>query len=286
MQRNGDVELFLRDVCGFLKRRTSFMTSEGADKKLLKIFREHQPNVKVRQHAPSTFCDHSPVPCNPEHAPVQGFKGGFLGASPKTTTSPKPAAAPNPAEPAPPAAATSTTGPSTSTKPSTTHEAAAAGKVQELPSQEEEGTGMAPNAGNGLDLEKYSWTQTLAELTIVIPVPAGTRGKTCDVEIGSKTLRAGVQGQEAVLNGELEDSIIVDECYWNCDGKVLEITLQKKDGMKWWSKTVEGEPEVNTKKVRFPHHSRFDSSVMLCCNILAAAIVYASCPFTLAMLET
>jgi CS domain len=55
------------------------------------------------------------------------------------------------------------------------------------------------------------------------------------------------------LNGELEDHIVVDECYWNCDGKAIEITLQKKDGMKWWSKTVEGEPEVNTKKVCYSH---------------------------------
>lgn len=86
-------------------------------------------------------------------------------------------------------------------------------------------------------------------MTIVIPVPPGTRGKGCDVEIGTKFLRAGVKGQEAVLNGALEKEIIVDECYWNCDGSVLEITLQKKDGMHWWSTTVEGEPEVNTKKV-------------------------------------
>lgn len=186
---------------------------------------------------------------------LQGFKGGFLGPSPKAKTSPKPAepGAPTPVPaPAPAPADEPTAGPSTSARPSTTHEAAAAaaaGKIEELPTQEDEGLGMAPNAGNGLDLEKYSWTQTLAELTIVIPVPAGTRGKNCDVEIGTKTLRAGVQGQEAVLNGALEDAIVVDECYWNCDGKVLELTLQKKDGMKWWSKTVEGEPEVNTKKV-------------------------------------
>lgn len=126
---------------------------------------------------------------------------------------------------------------------------------------------MTPNAGNGLDLEKYSWSQTLAELTILIPVPPGTRGKDCDVEIGSKTLRAGVKGQEAVLNGALDNDIVVDDCYWNCDGKALEITLQKKDGMKWWSKTVEGEPEVNTKKVCRP----------CSCCISQRSLVYPRC---------
>lgn len=49
--------MFLRDVCGFLKRRTSFVTSEGADKKLLKIFREHQPSAKVRpEHTSPQRC--------------------------------------------------------------------------------------------------------------------------------------------------------------------------------------------------------------------------------------
>jgi CS domain len=135
--------------------------------------------------------------------------------------------------------------------------------VQELPTQEDEGTGLPPNAGNGLDLEKYSWTQSLAELTIVIPVPLGTRGRNCDVSISNRKLRAGVQGLAAVLDGPLEHEVVVDECYWNCDGKAIEITLQKKDGMKWWSKTVEGEPEVNTRKVR----ARQTRVVM--CNIRA-----------------
>jgi hypothetical protein len=47
MQRNDDVEGFLRDVCGFLKRRTSFFAAEGVDKKVLRIVKEHQPAAKV-----------------------------------------------------------------------------------------------------------------------------------------------------------------------------------------------------------------------------------------------
>ena len=197
--------------------------------------------------------------------------------SSKPSAKPAEPSAPSPAVAGAEPAAEATAGPSTSPKPSiptTTHEpasAAAVDKVEELPTEEDGESGMAPNAGNGLDLEKYSWTQTLAELTIVIPVPAGTRGKNCHVEIGTKTLRAGVRDQEAVLNGALENDVVVDECYWNCDGKVLEITLQKKDGMQWWSKTVEGEPEVNTKKVRS------QCTLFLCAVRVAPALLVSEC---------
>jgi hypothetical protein len=53
VQRNGDVEEFMRVVCGFLKRKTSFMSTEGAEKKLMKVIREFQPKSKVRQAIPA-----------------------------------------------------------------------------------------------------------------------------------------------------------------------------------------------------------------------------------------
>ena len=41
-----------------------------------------------------------------------------------------------------------------------------------------------PNGGNGADLESYSWTQTLADLVVNIPVPPGTKGRDCNVRDG------------------------------------------------------------------------------------------------------
>merc|ERR1711907_507900 len=55
---------------------------------------------------------------------------------------------------------------------------------------------LKPNAGNGGDMEKYSWTQTLEELTVTVPVPKGIKGKEVICDIESSKIKLGVKGQE------------------------------------------------------------------------------------------
>lgn len=186
------------------------------------------------------------------------MKGGFFGSQPKAKA--KPVAAATTATPVPPvsepaadAPVPASVGPDTAPVPPDAGPSSAvadpSAAAESVP-EEDEGTGMMPNTGNGLDLEEYTWTQTLAEVTIMVKVPKGTKGKDCNVHIERKKLVAGLKGQPPVLEGTLDGDVVVDECYWNCDGSAIEITLQKKDGMAWWKTTVEGQPEVNTRKVR------------------------------------
>lgn len=56
-----------------------------------------------------------------------------------------------------------------------------------------------PNDGNGADLPGYSWTQSLQECVLTVPVPPGTKGRACDVQIGRTRLRVGLKGQPPVL---------------------------------------------------------------------------------------
>jgi hypothetical protein len=36
---------------------------------------------------------------------------------------------------------------------------------------------MKPNAGNGADLESYSWTQTLSEIELRVPLPIAVKAR-------------------------------------------------------------------------------------------------------------
>jgi hypothetical protein len=56
-----------------------------------------------------------------------------------------------------------------------------------------------PNSGNGGDYETYSWTQTLAEVTLAIPVPVGTKARFVACDIKSKHIKAGLKGQPPIV---------------------------------------------------------------------------------------
>lgn len=58
-----------------------------------------------------------------------------------------------------------------------------------------------PNIGNGADYDHFSWTQTLGEVAMNVPVPAGTRGNQCQVDISRTRLSVGIKGQTPILEG-------------------------------------------------------------------------------------
>ena len=109
----------------------------------------------------------------------------------------------------------------------------------------------AVNSGNGADFPTYSWTQTLQEVIITVPVPAGTKGKMCNVVISRSHLLIGLHSAPSpTLDGDLPYPVKVEDCLWNLiDGKLLEITLTKVDTVQWWRAVVVGQPEIDTTGV-------------------------------------
>ncbi|WVZ81860.1 hypothetical protein U9M48_029191 [Paspalum notatum var. saurae] len=113
-----------------------------------------------------------------------------------------------------------------------------------------------PNAGNGLDLEKYSWTQQLPEVNITVPVPEGTKSRFVVCDIKKNHLKVGLKGQPPIIDGELYNPVKVDDCFWSIeDGKSLSILLTKHNQMEWWKSVIKGDPEVDTQKVE-PENSK------------------------------
>ena len=81
--------------------------------------------------------------------------------------------------------------------------------------EKEESKAKQPNAGNGLDLEKYSWTQQLPEVNLSLPLPEGTKSRFVVCEIKKDHLKAGLKGQPPIIDGELHKSVKVDDCFWS-----------------------------------------------------------------------
>ncbi|GMH19695.1 hypothetical protein Nepgr_021536 [Nepenthes gracilis] len=113
-----------------------------------------------------------------------------------------------------------------------------------------------PNRGNGLDLEKYSWTQSLQEVNVNVPVPPGTKSRFIACDIKKNHLKVGIKGQPPIIDGELYQSVKPDDCYWSLeDQKSISILLTKHNQMEWWRSLAKGEPEIDTQKVE-PENSK------------------------------
>ncbi|XP_044464029.1 protein BOBBER 1-like [Mangifera indica] len=113
-----------------------------------------------------------------------------------------------------------------------------------------------PNKGNGLDLDNYSWTQTLQELSIIVPVPNGTKSRFVVCEIKKNHLKVGLKGQPPIIDGELSQNVKPDDCYWSIeDQNSISILLTKQNQMEWWKSLLKGDPEIDTQKVE-PENSK------------------------------
>lgn len=118
-----------------------------------------------------------------------------------------------------------------------------------------------PPLGNGGTVPgKYSWTQTLSELIVNIPVPQNTRGKDLDVVIGKQHLKAGLRGQPPFVDSKLTHAVICDDSFWTVeDGNRLVVNLQKLNQMEWWNAVSEGDPQIDVKTIQ-PENSSLGRS--------------------------
>ncbi|KAE8655336.1 pentatricopeptide repeat-containing protein [Hibiscus syriacus] len=76
-------------------------------------------------------------------------------------------------------------------------------KKEDAKDEETSSGPRVPNKGNGLDLENYSWTQTLKEVTISVSVPSGTSSRFVVFDIKKNSLKVGLEGQPPVIDGEM-----------------------------------------------------------------------------------
>ncbi|CAI2348868.1 unnamed protein product [Caenorhabditis sp. 36 PRJEB53466] len=117
---------------------------------------------------------------------------------------------------------------------------------------------IKPNSGNGADLTKYQWTQTLQEVEVRIPINAGFAIKSRDVvvKIEKTSVSVGLKNQPPVVEGKLPNTIKVENCSWVIEnGKAIVLTLEKINDMEWWNRFLDTDPPINTKEVK-PENSK------------------------------
>lgn len=129
-------------------------------------------------------------------------------------------------------------------------------KKDDAKSGDEQDDKEPPPLGNGGKTDKYSWTQTLSSLEVYVNVKPGVKAKQIRCDIGAESLKLGIKGEPLVLDGKLHAKVKTDDCMWTLlDNKVVQITFEKFDGMKWWSCVMQGDAEIDTKKI-VPENSK------------------------------
>jgi len=130
---------------------------------------------------------------------------------------------------------------------------------EESDEEDEDAKGkIKPNTGNGADLDKYRWVQTLADIDLYVPTGLKVPLKSRDiiVEFTQSRLKIALKGHTPIIDEEMPHKVKVEECYWTLeDRKMIHIFLEKVNKMEWWDKIIVSDPSMNTKKVQ-PENSK------------------------------
>nr|ADD38749.1 Nuclear migration protein nudC [Lepeophtheirus salmonis] len=122
--------------------------------------------------------------------------------------------------------------------------------------EEDDPTKMKPNEGNGANMPKYKWTQTLTEVELRIPLYKACKSKDLNVELSKKKIKVGIKGEEPIIQGDFPEDIKADDSAWLIeDKKCVLVNIEKSNKMSWWAHVIKSDPEINTKKVQ-PENSK------------------------------
>eukprot|EP01111_Echinosteliopsis_oligospora_P019795 TRINITY_DN975_c0_g1_i2.p1 TRINITY_DN975_c0_g1~~TRINITY_DN975_c0_g1_i2.p1 ORF type:complete len:182 (+),score=40.37 TRINITY_DN975_c0_g1_i2:105-650(+) len=106
----------------------------------------------------------------------------------------------------------------------------------------------------------YTWTQTLQDCTLTVPIDTGIKGRDILVDFKKEHLIVKIKpGNKTIIDGKLHKSIKVGDSTWSIEesknGKAMVIELVKVNQMEWWSCIIVGHSQIDTSKIE-PENSK------------------------------
>ena len=85
--------------------------------------------------------------------------------------------------------------------------------------EEEKNKGQKPNAGNGGTTDRYSWEQTLKEVTVYVKIPQGLTSKQLSIEMKINHLKVAIKGSTSgpLIDQNFFKPIKLDDSLWTLE---------------------------------------------------------------------
>ncbi|XP_033099558.1 nudC domain-containing protein 3-like [Anneissia japonica] len=109
---------------------------------------------------------------------------------------------------------------------------------------------------NGAMCDTYSWSQSLKDVDIKVPVPQHIKkAKQLMVEVQSDSIKVALKSNEpsgspeVLVEGKLKAQIKTEESMWSLiPGECVQLNLEKRVET-WWHAALENEPEIDPKTI-------------------------------------
>ena len=123
-----------------------------------------------------------------------------------------------------------------------------------------------PPVNNGAVTARYSWTQTLSDVTATLPpFPASLTSKQLTVQIAPRHLTIiNKLTKDTLVDADLHASILSDDSTWTLETdksnqqRLLTLYLKKQNAMEWWSALCVGDEAIDVTKIQPENSSLSD----------------------------
>ncbi|XP_037074727.1 nudC domain-containing protein 3-like [Pollicipes pollicipes] len=108
----------------------------------------------------------------------------------------------------------------------------------------------ASDCHNGAVRDGYSWSQTIGDVTVRVPVPPATRrARQVSVDLAADRVAVRLAEGDVLLDGRLHRPIQAPESTWSLlPGDSVQLSLEKTREC-WWAALLETEPHIDLRQI-------------------------------------